>query len=1190
MDSKLMSRKLPDAEFNLLRYVPNVILDHFIQSSSSNLKPSYPQVHSFKTLLLHTNLLQFSQITQHILASYPNGLEIMVDLHKDYIELLQEYIGPTGGDMLKYTTDRLIFYWPVVNNNADEYLIDLCKVVIDQLIKLSEVLSQRLQYDDIFLNISFVLTIGNISLTTVGSQLSSNQSLQTSIEHIYTGQSVEEALDSCSCELNSTSILVNNAVFDRTRTLFQFEEVALLLTETEGDDRNFENNERTRLFVLRGLKQNLESNASIDPFYFKSEISNDQFDEIKESVFSYVPACVIPYALTATEVWASELRLITSVFINIPINISRLKTQNELSKVQQIVDRMQTICRVYNGFVYRIYIDKTGLNISVIFGLYLQGDSQITARAVLVSTLVVQSLSKINIPAFIGVSTGRVMTAVSGQYRKDFFVIGEPLYMSYLLSLIALKDETKRIFVDYETKKQGESKISFCAYVNPVFTGKISQGVFEPLYGQTLPNRVPGNSFPEVRTHHFNVEHTTHVTKQDHEDSIYMLGRDDQIEDAKQLVLQFLKSPNQINVLLITGKYGVGKSLFLRNLLEGIEEILQDKFSIHNRPSIFASSLDPVKEKRSLNGWRTIMGQVAEELAKRFGFRIEELINKVLELEQHRHGSIRLIEEMIKILGDKPLDENGYEKDLEFITGETREDELDEEDENTLIEVMTGILQHFVGEKSLFRIGSKGERGYEEIQLNKARFSPLILCFDDMQNHDVASWRLFIKVIGSIRKIFIIGAIREEDEVNTERISTRYEYNQQTGIYSNKTFTDVLQRLSNYQLVHSQYLINEERSSLKNNILHQLSKQTVINYNVIELEASQPDVIQELTSRVLGGVYITNEVFGLIMDRSMGNCLTAVDILGSILKQGLLEHVNEKWLPSEELKRFIRLEQFIELIVPNCEYKKTIEQIDALNFIQLNLAKLVSAIGCKFDLKSIVFSNVLNHTILPSSDLLTFLQGLDNEGIVSVLDTENNKSTYQFSSVFVRETLYQLIPVHLRKIQHQNIAICWQNDPKLAPNEYLLYQWALADSEINLYSNRARQITITKRIEEILTQNLTRNDIVLKAGRLQKRSKSNIKWIPRYGVITKLTFKYYKSETDFQQKPVFEKVYILLKDIVKIVSIFICLYNMKSITFLESIDSYISICLYISVIIIFIYNIVKIRREWHKVRLCNINE
>lgn len=176
-------------------------------------------------------------------------------------------------------------------------------------------------------------------------------------------------------------------------------------------------------------------------------------------------------------------------------------------RIQHAVKIIQDAAYLHQGNIYRTYIDKTGFNVFLVFGLHPQGNSEASANAVIAGSLLVQTLETEEISAFMGISTGQVIISIAGEYRKDPFLIGEPLYMSYLLSLMALKEREKRIFVDHETKLQAEDKVSFCTYENSLLTGKIAQGIFEPIYSNDILPTISQNSFPEVRTHHFKPFH-----------------------------------------------------------------------------------------------------------------------------------------------------------------------------------------------------------------------------------------------------------------------------------------------------------------------------------------------------------------------------------------------------------------------------------------------------------------------------------------------------------------------------------------------------------------------------------------------------------------------------------------------------------------------------------------------------------
>ena len=216
--------------------------------------------------------------------------------------------------------------------------------------------------------------------------------------------------------------------------------------------------------------------------------------------------------------------------INIPVNFAELSSEQEVLRLHHTVLKIQKVAHTYEGYIYGSYLDEKGLNVFIVYGVYPNSHQEDAARATLTGSLLLQEFNKYDVQASIGIASGHVIFTVSGDFRKDLFIIGEPLYLSHLLMLVTLKDPEKRILTDHETKLEAENKISFAQYKNPVYQGKISQGIFEPIFSINLLQPTTFNPFPEIRTHHFNLDYSTLNDQEDYANSIFMLGLDQDLQ------------------------------------------------------------------------------------------------------------------------------------------------------------------------------------------------------------------------------------------------------------------------------------------------------------------------------------------------------------------------------------------------------------------------------------------------------------------------------------------------------------------------------------------------------------------------------------------------------------------------------------------------------------------------------------
>jgi predicted ATPase len=274
-----------------------------------------------------------------------------------------------------------------------------------------------------------------------------------------------------------------------------------------------------------------------------------------------------------------------------------------------------------------------------------------------------------------------------------------------------------------------------------------------------------------------------------------------------------------------------------------------------------------------------------------------------------------------------------------------------------------------------------------------------------MQNHDEMSWNLTNRILKRIRNLFVIGVVRSDELETAEK-------------------TDMV-----------------ERGIKTIAAIPDITTDTCI---LGPLDYSE---IEKLLKRILEERQPSDDLIRFVLDRSEGNPLAAVDLLDNLLKQGMLQYLNNEVFANDLLKKFIRLQQYIEIMVPSSRLKINGLKLDQIDFNHYNLLKAACAIGNTFDLKTIVVSNPFYHSLIPPKDILNYLNELRQFEILDLVDDSSKNLVYRFSTPFLRETLYQRIPFNLRRGLHRSIAESWQNTEDPLENEFILYQWNLSDPE-----------------------------------------------------------------------------------------------------------------------------------------------
>lgn len=76
----------------------------------------------------------------------------------------------------------------------------------------------------------------------------------------------------------------------------------------------------------------------------------------------YIPKALQPYILINEENWASELRKVTTLFINLGIDLSDATTSEGLNRIQLVIETVQNCVYLHEGSLNKLLMDDKGRN------------------------------------------------------------------------------------------------------------------------------------------------------------------------------------------------------------------------------------------------------------------------------------------------------------------------------------------------------------------------------------------------------------------------------------------------------------------------------------------------------------------------------------------------------------------------------------------------------------------------------------------------------------------------------------------------------------------------------------------------------------------------------------------------------------------------------------------------------------
>lgn len=160
---------------------------------------------------------------------------------------------------------------------------------------------------------------------------------------------------------------------------------------------------------------------SIDyPMDLPGAISFPLYPDMEPNIQLYLQQAVLLHAKSGAVRSLAELRTISVIFLNLT---SPFKDE-KLSELQQTISEMQTVIEKYEGTIRQFMIDDKGSVLIVGFGLPPKSHNDDPVRALRTAIDLLNISKKLNVPASIGVTTGKAFCGdVGSKTRKEYAMV-----------------------------------------------------------------------------------------------------------------------------------------------------------------------------------------------------------------------------------------------------------------------------------------------------------------------------------------------------------------------------------------------------------------------------------------------------------------------------------------------------------------------------------------------------------------------------------------------------------------------------------------------------------------------------------------------------------------------------------------------------------------------------------------------
>lgn len=638
-------------------------------------------------------------------------------------------------------------------------------------------------------------------------------------------------------------------------------------------------------------------------------------EQFRPALQSYIPAAAISRLQAGQAQWAAELRQATILFIHLPSYGTSIKHpyQRTLPQAQAVMTAMQTAIYRYEGSINKLNVDNKGITLVAAFGLpplHHENDAIRGLQAAMDLQLALRQLGRRNA---IGVTTGQVFCGIIGhERRREYTMVGDAVNMASRLAevvqQIALPAETAlAILCDEATHRATNSHILFDALPPALVKGKVEPvAIFRPRFRAShltfAARPEPGKQTPSQQNQ---------ATRPELQPLIEQIQR-----------LRQPQPTNPKNLIILESEAGLGKSWLADTLLiqaqrqkivtlVGQTNALERASPFHAWGSIFdyLFQLGSLRYESLSKQQAHVLSQLPAATHERgypaLALRYAPLLNAVLPLQ---------------------LPDNAF-------TGRLTDQERQEAGHHFLLRLLQLILE-------------------------KRKYPPVLLLFEDIHLLDSASLRLLVAVSQTIPKSLCLATTRPVPSQ-----------------------TPLAFRLTAYRQLLA-----------------------AGNCQRVRLSPIEPQEMLALVGRYLGVSQLPEPVANLLRQKGQGNLFFCQLLAAELRQAGLLTiQRGSCQLTGDEAA----LEN---LPVPPAIQSIILSTVDYLSPTCQMVLKTASVLGDHFSLAQLNRSYPLP---AGTDELVACLQELENLGLV--LESPGRNSHYHFKYQFVRQVVSQSLLTRQRE-------------------------------------------------------------------------------------------------------------------------------------------------------------------------------
>lgn len=424
----------------LCSYLPASIVGHLHAARKT---PDPPISISFETVVLFADVSGFTKLSESLSSLGPSGAEHLARHLNSYFEQLLRIIGTQGGDVFKFAGDAMIVVWP----KSDEDIPVLIRRATQASIEIQNTLHAAELRPGVVLSVKLGIGVGVVSVCHLGGVLDR-------LEYLLVGDPLVQAF-SAEHKAEGGDLILSPKAWAMVEEFFVPKKLEDGYAFIDVAAKTKDAIRKINIFKSLNLDINANSRSLI------------------ASVMKYVPGAVMPFLKADEERWASDLRRVAVIFINLGLtdaDMAAISTVTEgdqvgleaVDKVQKVISVVQTAVYRFEGSLNKFLMDDKGSTLLAVFGLPPLAHEDDSVRAVLTSLTIRNQLSELGLRCSIGVTTGTAFCGVvGGRVRREYSVLGDSVNLSARLMQYAKETHNGGVIVDSATQYSARKMLCF---------------------------------------------------------------------------------------------------------------------------------------------------------------------------------------------------------------------------------------------------------------------------------------------------------------------------------------------------------------------------------------------------------------------------------------------------------------------------------------------------------------------------------------------------------------------------------------------------------------------------------------------------------------------------------------------------------------------------------------------------------